>query len=290
MITRRKALGAFLCLPAVLRADALSDRVERALADLEGGDGRLGVAILDTATGRRFSRRADERFPMCSTFKLLAAAAVLQKVDRGAERLERQISFSKADLLEYAPVTQRRIGEGRMPVVDLCEAAVTVSDNTAANLLLASLGGPAVVTRFARTIGDRFTRLDRNEPTTNSSKPGDPRDTTTPSSMIGNLERLVLGDVLKPASRDRLTGWLIANTRGDDKIRAGVPKECRVGDKTGAGPNGTQNDVAIVWPPDRKPFLIAAYLTATKRDEAARAAVMASAGRLAYRAAVTGTI
>lgn len=289
-LTRREAVAALIILPAAVRGGGVADSVKRSLADLEGGDGRLGVAVLDTSTGRRFSHRGDERFPMCSTFKLLLAATVLQRVERGAERLDRQIPFSKADLLEYAPVTTKRVGEGQMSVNDLCEAAITPSDNTAANLLLATLGGPSAVTTFARSIGDRVTRLDRNEPSLGSAVPGDPRDTTTPAAMLGNLERLLLGNVLSVASRDRLTGWLIANVTGDAKIRAGVPKECRVGDKTGSGANGTQNDVAIVWPPDRKPLLIAAYLTGTKRDGTARDALIAGVGRIAYRAAVTGTI
>jgi beta-lactamase class A len=168
---------------------APSDRL--AAIEAETG-GRLGVAALDSESGRRIEYRASERFAMCSTFKLLLAAAVLARVDAGHESLERRLAYGPADLLDYAPVTKARVAEGGLPVGALCAAAAGVSDNTAANLLLATLGGPEGLTRYARELGDGVTRLDRTEPALNMNAPGDPRDTTTPAAMVANLQRLFL--------------------------------------------------------------------------------------------------
>jgi len=242
--------------------------------------GRLGVAILDTASSATLTHRADERFPMCSTFKLLAAAAALARVDRKDDALDRRISFGKDDLLEYAPVTTARVREGAMTLGELCEAAITISDNTAANLILATLGGPAGLTAYARSIGDELTRLDRTEPTLNEAIPGDVRDTTTPAAMLNNLKQLLLGKALSPALRDTLTAWLVANKTGDARVRAGVPAGWRVGDKTGSGNHGTTNDVAIVWPNRRAPILIAAYLTETAVESALRDGAIADVARI----------
>jgi beta-lactamase class A len=282
LITRRDALLDVLLFPAGLAqlARGSTSQLDQRFSDLETtSGGRLGVATLDTATGTRAGHRAGERFPMCSTFKLVAVAAVLARVDRGRERLDRRIGFSAADLLEYAPVTRARVAEGSMPIWDLCDAAITVSDNTAANLLLATLGGPAGLTAYARSLGDRVTRLDRIEPALNEAAPDDPRDTTTPSGMLGNLKSLLVGTALSRASRERLIAWLVATKTGDRRLRAGVPAGWRVGDKTGSGEHGTTNDVGIVWPPGRAPILIAAYLTNTSHDVAAREAVLANIAR-----------
>jgi beta-lactamase class A len=250
--------------------------------------GRLGVAVIDTANGRRFGHRQDERFPMCSTFKVLVAAAVLARVDRGEERLERRITFGEQDLLEHAPVARARVKEGSLALADLCAAAVTVSDNTAANLLLGTLGGAAGLTAYARGLGDTRTRLDRLEPTLNEARAGDERDTTTPQSMAQNLNTLLLGDALARASRGRLVAWMAASTTGLARLRAGVPAGYRVADKTGSGENGTTNDVGVAWPPEheppeRKPIVLALYLTGTQVAPAQRDAVLADAARLALR-------
>jgi beta-lactamase class A len=282
VITRRDALLDVLLFPAGLAqlARGSTAQLDQRFSDLETtSGGRLGVATLDTASGGRAGHRAGERFPMCSTFKLLAVAAVLARVDRGRERLDRRIAFSTADLLEYAPVTRARVAEGSMPIADLCAAAITVSDNTAANLLLATLGGSAGLTAYARSLGDRVTRLDRIEPALNEAAPGDPRDTTTPSAMLGDLKVLLVGTALSRASRERLIAWLVATTTGDRRLRAGVPAGWRVGDKTGSGEHGTTNDIGIVWPPGRAPLLIAAYLTNTSHDVVARETVLANIAR-----------
>ena len=241
--------------------------------------GRLGVCILDTATGHRVVHRADERFPMCSTFKLLAAAMVLQRVDDGQERLDRPIAIERAAILPHSPVTEPNVG-ATMTMGALCEATLTQSDNAAANLMLASFGGPAALTAYLRSLDDKRTRLDRNEPSLNQAIAGDPRDTTTPAAMLKSMQALLFGNALQPASRAQLTDWLVANKTGDQKIRAGLPTGWRVGDKTGGGAFGTNNDVAIVWPPGRPPLLVAAYLTQTAASLEARNATLAAVGAL----------
>jgi beta-lactamase class A len=241
--------------------------------------GRLGYAMLDTATGKSASHRATERFPMCSTFKFLAAAFILQRVEKGIEHLDRKVVFSTSDLVTYSPITEKRTGPNGMTIAELCVAAITMSDNTAANLLLASFGGPPALTQFLRSIGDPVTRLDRNETTLNEAKPGDPRDTTTPSAMLNNMHNLLLGDILSPASRDQLTQWLLKNTTGKARLQAGLPTDWKEGDKTGSGDNGTTNDIAILWPLNRAPILVAAYLTESPLSAEGRNAILAKIGR-----------
>jgi beta-lactamase class A len=244
-------------------------------------DARLGVAMIDAATGARSGHRADERFPMCSTFKFLAAAGVLARVDAGKDRLDRRIGIEARDLFDYAPAAKLHVGQG-MTLDELCEAAVTLSDNTAGNLILATLGGPAGLTRFARSIGDKVTRLDRGEPQVNDSEPGDPRDTTAPAAMAADLNALVLGRALSPTSRERLTGWLVGCKTGGARIRAGLPNGWRVGDKTGTGAHGSTNDIGILWPPGRPPVILAVYLTGgTARDKDRSAAIAAVAQAVA---------
>jgi len=240
--------------------------------------GRLGVAVLDSGGGAASGHRADERFAMCSTFKMLAAAAVLARVDAGAERLDRRVRFGRGDLVAYSPVARQRVATG-MTIAELAAAAASASDNTAANLLLATLGGPQGVTAYARRLGDRVTRLDRTEPALNQAVPGDPRDTTSPAAMLGNLRQLALGAALAPTSRDLLVGWLVASRTGDARLRAGMPEGWRVGGKTGSGARGTTNDVVIAWPSDRAPILVGAYLTETTAPQAARHAALAAVGR-----------
>lgn len=252
-----------------------------ALEALEHGqDGRLGVAILDSDTGRQWGHRADERFLMCSTFKLLLVAAVLARVDRGSELLERRVVFDKHAVLDYAPLTVQHVGAPGMTVAALCEAAITVSDNTAANLLLASVGGPGALTSYVRGLGDSITRLDRIEPELNSGGPGDERDTTTPAAMLATMQKLLLGSVLSPDSRSRLLLWLRACTTGAQKLRAGLPTDWLAGDKTGSGSLGQTNDVAILWPPRRKPMLVTCYLAGSTADSDQRSSVLAAVGRL----------
>jgi beta-lactamase class A len=239
----------------------------------------LGVALSTPETGQRFAWRGDERFPAASTFKFVLAGAILAEVDRGREQLERRVPIMASDLVEYAPVTGKHVGRQGLTVSELCEATVVWSDNPAANLLLPIVGGPAGLTGFARRLGDEHFRLDRIETALGEGTPGDPRDTTTPSAMVGDLDQLLLGAVLSPGSRARLTDWLVGCRTGDQRIRAGLPQGWRCGDKTGSGGYGTTNDIAILWPPGRRPILLAGYLTETKTPPEARNAALASVAR-----------
>ncbi|MGA4963552.1 class A beta-lactamase [Streptomyces pseudogriseolus] len=219
---------------------------------------RLGVFAVDTGTGATVVHRADERFALCSTFKTLAAAAVVDH--RPGARLDERISYSTADLVTYSPVTEKHTGDG-MTLRQLCDAAVRYSDNTAGNLLLRDIGGPRGLTAYARRLGDRVTRLDHIEPELNSNPPGDPRDTTSPRAIAADYRALVLGDALPPAGRALLTDWLVRNTTGDRRIRAAVPRGWRVGDKTGGGEWGRGNDVAVLWPGAGRSPLVLSVLT-----------------------------
>jgi len=253
--------------PAPARTDRLPE-LERRF------DARLGVYAVDTGSGRELAHRADEPFAMCSVFKALAAAAVLQRTP--PEHLDERVRFTRADVLDPSPVAAQHVADG-MTVRELCDAAVRYSDNTAGNLLLADIGGPAAITAFARTLGDDVTRLDRTEPDLNTAIPGDPRDTTTPRAIAGSLRALVLGDHLDPADRDLFTGWLVGNRTGDARIRAGVPAGWRVGDKTGTGSYGTANDVAVLWPPDAAPIVVAVLTSRAAQDATRDDALLAEA-------------
>jgi beta-lactamase class A len=256
--------------------------------DLEASiGGRVGVFALDTGSQRVIAHRADERFAMCSTFKWVLAACVLARVDKRELALEQRVAYGEADLLEHAPAARANVAAGAMTVDALAEAAVTVSDNTAANLLLALVGGPAGLTAFARGLGDDVTRLDRTEPTMNANTPGDPRDTTSPRAMVGTMKAVLVADVLSHASRDRLNGWLIACKTGLERLRAGLPAGYMAGDKTGTGENGAVNDVAIVRPPGRSPILIASYLSDGASDVARLSAAHAAIARTVIARLIT---
>ncbi|AOF87368.1 D-alanyl-D-alanine carboxypeptidase family protein [Hydrogenophaga sp. RAC07] len=244
--------------------------------------GRLGVAILDTATGQVHGHRADERFMMLSSFKLLASALVLARVDRGQESLDRRITFAKTDLVTYSPVTERFAGttEG-MSLAGLCEATLTTSDNSAANFILDSFGGPAALTRFARALGDDTTRLDRRETELNTGTAAALLDTTTPRAMALTMQKLLLGNALSPASRQLLQQWLVGNTTGDKRLRAGLPSGWRVGDKTGTNRTDA-NDIGIAWPANgRPPLIITSYLAESTASSAVKEATLAGVARLA---------
>lgn len=283
--TRRAFVSAFIALPLARAARAVASADASAqFADLETKNGgRLGVAALDTASGSRIAYRGDERFAMASTFKYIAAALVLARVERGEEQLEREVAIKKSDILVWSPVTEKRVGAS-ITVGELARAAVAYSDNAAGNILLASFGGPQGFTEFVRSTGDTVTRLDGGEPVLNEAKPGDPRNTTTPVAMLDTMNRLVLGDVLKPQSRQLLQEWLLANTTGDARIRAGVAAGWRVGDKTGTGKNGVTNDVAVIWPTGRAPIVMTVYYAESKIPQDARNMVVADATKIALSA------
>lgn len=242
--------------------------------------GRIGVVALNTANNQRLQYRGDERFALCSTFKLLLAASVLSRVDSGSETLTRLVSYSKADMQEYAPITKKHLAEGKMPVGDLIAAIIQYGDNTAANLLFRIVSGPEGLTRYIRSLGDKTTRIDRIEPEINTNITDDARDTTTPSAMLDTMHKLLIENTLSPVSKEQFITWLVGNTTGDDKIRAGMPPLWKVGDKTGSGRNGAFNDVAIIWPTDSKPFLITVYYTGSSIPTEDKNAVIAEVGRI----------
>jgi beta-lactamase class A len=270
---------ALLLLLAASTPGSTSDFSSRIRLIEERTGARIGVAALDTASGKRLDNRSEERFPMCSTFKFLAAAAVLKRVDERQEKLDRFVSYTAEDILEYAPVTKAHLKDGGMTLGALCAAAIEQSDNTAGNLLLDTIGGPGGLTNFVRTIGDKMTRLDRKEPELNSAIPGDERDTTSPAMMCADMQRLLLGNVLSESLRRQLEDWLRHNETGTLMIRAGVPKTWTVGDKTGRCANGATNDVAIIRPPGRAPILIAIYSIGSTSSANDRAAIVAEAAR-----------
>ncbi|WP_405851768.1 class A beta-lactamase [Streptomyces sp. NBC_00090] len=244
---------------------------------------RLGVFGYDVRTGRSVAYRADERFPMCSLFKTVAAAAVLRDLDHDGTFLAKRIRYTEADVKRsgFSPKTglPENLANG-MTVAELCDVTIRYSDNTAANLLLRELGGPTAVTRFARSIGDGVTRLDRWEPELNSGEPWRDTDVTTPRAIGRTYGRLVLGDALTPGDRERLTGWLLANTTSGERFRKGLPADWTVADKTGGGMYGGNNDAGIAWPPGGGPILLAVLTTKPEKDAAPDNPLVAEAAAL----------
>jgi beta-lactamase class A len=291
-LSRRQALaGSLLAIPtlAVFSSIARAERggeAENKLAELERKHpGRFCVTILDLGSGKRIQHRADERILMCSTFKALLAALVLARVDKGEARLDERITFTSKDLVAvHSPVTKPHADGPGMTIAELCDATVTISDNTAANLLLARFGGPTALTAFCRRIGDDVTRLDRTEPELNvHDGPDDQRDTTTAAAMTETLRKLLFTDVLSAASRHQLAAWLITNKTGDRRVRAGLPGDWLVGDKTGTNgdEHGNANDIAVIWPPDRAPLIVTVYCEIPKISSSERDAAIAEIGRIA---------
>ncbi len=262
------ALGAGAVLAVAVPATAQASPTTGKFRELERQhNARLGVFATDTGTGRTVLHRADELFPMCSTFKTIAAAAILRR-DHDGTLLGKVITYTQADVDKsgYGPITGKpeNLANG-MTVSALCEATIAYSDNCAANLLLKELGGPTAISRFSRSIGDPVTRLDRWEPELNSAEPGRTTDTTSPRAIGQSYARLTLGHALARADADQLTKWLLANTTGGNRLRAGLPASWRWGDKTGTGKYGTTNDAGIAFPPDRAPIVIA--VLSTREDE-----------------------
>lgn len=258
------------------RASGPQHGIARALRELEREhSARLGVFAHNSVTGTSVLYRADETFPICSVFKTVAVAAVLRDLDQYGEFLAKRVRYTEQDVQDsgYAPVTGEPGNlEGGMTVGELCAAAVSYSDNTAANLLLRELGGPASVTRFSRSVGDRATRLDRWEPELNSAEPWRTTDTTTPGAIGRTCARLTLGRALRPRDRKRLTDWLLANTTGGARLRAGLPGSWTLADKTGTGEFGTTNDVGVAWKPDGTPGTPLVLAVLSTKDDAEAAA------------------
>ncbi len=250
--------------------------------------GRAGVsALTGTSTAHAeangaLSIQSTERFAMCSTFKWVLAAAILQQVDQGKLKVADLIKYDKKDLLEYAPVTTMHVSKGEMTVGDLCSAAVSLSDNTAANLLLPLIGGPAGLTAFVRGLGDTVTRFDRTEPTLNTNIDGDEKDTTTPEAMSNLLRTVFTGSVLQPQSLSLLKDWMVATTTGNARIRAGVPKGAVVADKTGTGEHNAANDVGVVWLANKPPVFLSIYTSGGTLDADGRNQIIADITKLVF--------
>ncbi|HEY0412487.1 MAG TPA: class A beta-lactamase [Allosphingosinicella sp.] len=283
MIDRRTFLAALAaggCARTVPAAPASDEvRIEAIRATL-GPGARLGVAAIDTSSGRELRFDADLRYAMASTFKLPLAALVLTLADRGELSMAEELPFGPGDPLPNSPTVEAALDLGRLPIMRLCAGIIEVSDNSAANILLRRIGGPEALTRFIRARGDPVTRLDRYELELNSNLPHDLRDTTSPAAMAGLARTLVLGDVLGEQSRTHLSTWLKKSVPGLDRLKAGLPVPWLVGHKTGTGANGAYNDVAIAWRSGRAPIAIACYQSGGDAEPPARAAAHASVARL----------
>ncbi len=278
IISRRALLATAPCLAAW---PAPAEQALPLLADYERDTGgRIGLYARNLKSGRGVGWRAHERFVMCSTFKASLAALVLTHVDSGRDNLDTPIRYGAADLLEYAPISKASLSKGVLSVGEMCAGAVEYSDNTCANLLLARVGGPAALTSFWRSIGDRVTRLDHNEPMLNRSPPGDPRDTTTPAAMANSLRRLILGNVLSRASRERLAVWMLACKTGDNRLRAGLPKRWKVADRTGNNGADAAGDIAVVWPRPGEAVLVCVYTQGGSPTSERLASVFGDIGHL----------
>ncbi|MBC0856513.1 class A beta-lactamase [Pantoea stewartii] len=242
-------------------------------------NGRLGVVLINTADNSQIVYRGLERFPMCSTSKVMAVASLLKKSEEKRGVLNEKIKIKKKDLVNYNPITEKHLTDG-MTLSELSAAALQYSDNTAMNKILLYIGGPAKVTQFARSINDRTYRLDRNEPTLNTAIPGDLRDTTSPEAMAKSLSRLTIGNALGEKQRAQLIEWMKGNTTGNASIRAGLPKDWTVGDKTGSGDYGTTNDIAIIWPKNHAPLILVTYFTQFDKGATGKKDVLASAAKI----------
>ncbi|MCW2410933.1 MULTISPECIES: class A beta-lactamase [unclassified Sphingobium] len=269
MIDRRDfalAMGASVLLAGCAdKREGMNDPVARLQAMERAIGGRLGALVLDTGSGRSFGWRTDERFCHCSTFKLSLAAMTLRESDAGRLDLAEELSFSQADLVAYAPVVEENLARGRLPILTLAQAIQITSDNAAANILMRRLGGPDALTRFWREIGDSTSRLDGYEPEINVIPPGTEQNSTTPAAMAQTVRKIVLGDVLSAASRDRLRDWMVQTQSGRNRIRAGIPADWQGMDKTGTGMRqgvgNKTNDLAVLVPPGgRSPLIVIGYV------------------------------
>lgn len=259
--------------------------VKKELRKLEASfKGRVGAFALDTATGATVSYRGHERFGMASTFKAILCAAILDKAQRSEPGLlDKLLRWKKSDLAGHSPVTEKHTGTG-LTVAQLCDATITTSDNTAANLLLKQLGGPAGLTRYFRSIGDPISNLTRYETDLNQWEPGQKRDTTTPEAMGRDLSKVTVGQALSAPDEERLIGWLKASVTGNSRIRAGLPKDWTVGDKTGTpGVYGGAHDIAIAWPPSGAPLIFVVYTNRLAADGTSDDSVVARTATILAR-------
>lgn len=290
-LTRRHLVilaGAALLCPSVLlhAAPGTTTDAQAQLAALEqAAGGRLGVSALHVGSGARVAYRADERFPMCSTFKSMLAAAVLARSTSDAHLLDKRVRYEAKELVTYSPITEKHLSEG-MTVAELCAATLQYSDNSAANFLMKILGGPQAVTAYARSIGNEVFQLERWETELNSAIPGEIRDTTSPAATVHSLQHLLLGTSLPAQQRQQLDTWMRGNTTGDQRIRAGVPAGWSVADKTGSGAHGSVNDIGVAWPPTGagSPLVIAVYYTREVKGAPTNQDIITAATRIVVAA------
>lgn len=240
-------------------------------------DGRIGISLIDTGSDFTWSHRQDERFLMNSTVKVPLCGAVLARVDAGTLSLSDQLPVTQGDIQSYAPVTEQRVGQS-MSIGELCMAAIDMSDNTAANLLIDHLGGPQAITQFFRSTGDIESRLDRQEPELNTFAPGDPRDTTTPVASTDTLHTLLLGDALSDRSRKQLADWMSHGGVTGQLLRAEAPAEWQIYDKSGSGSHN-RNLVVMVTPESRAPWVVTIFLSDVDEDFETRNAALQDISR-----------
>ena len=263
-LIRNVGLGIALC--ATFSGVVAAQELKTTISTWEDKlDARIGVFLRDGSSEWEINHRADERFPMASTFKILLCGAILGRVDDGRENLSSLMTYSDKDLVFWSPITKNNVASG-MQVDRLCEAALTMSDNTAANLLLSRVQGPDGLNEFLHRIGDMTTRLDRWEPELNEATPFDLRDTTSPRAIATSLGKLLFGNALQPASAARLKQWMIGDRVADELIRPHVPNGWIIGDKTGTGGHGTRGIVAFIETPEGQPYLAAIYITECEAD------------------------
>jgi len=278
---KRRTLLAAATLP-LFSAPSFANRSPATFYSIEMNlGGRLGVAAIDTGTGEVDGHRPDDRFPFCSTFKTIVAAAVLARSVTEPGFLGKRLRYTQADIKPHSPVSEKHVADG-MTTAELCAATIQYSDNAAANILMRELGGPAAITAYARTLGDETFRLDRWETELNTAIPGDERDTTTPLAMARTLRKLLVDDGLPAAQRQQLKDWMVGNTTGDTRIRAGVPKGAVVADKTGtAGSYGVANDIGVIWVAQRPPIVVVVFTHSSDKAAEPRSEIVAAATRLA---------
>ena len=283
------ASGAALLCPAPLLFAAPATSIATAqtqLAALEqAAGGRLGVAAWRQGSELRVAYRADERFPLASTFKAMLAGAVLARSASQPGLLDQHVRYEKKELVTYSPITEKHLADG-MSVADLCATTLQYSDNSAANFLMTLLGGPQAVTAFARSIGNTVFQLERWETELNSAIPGEVRDTASPASMAHSLQQLLLGNSLPAPQRQQLDAWMRGNTTGDKRIRAGVPAGWQVADKTGSGAYGSVNDIGVAYPASGAPLVIAVYYTREQKKADTNQDIITAATRIVTAALV----
>ena len=260
---------AFACvvasfIPAHVFAIDTTKLIEAVQAEENALQARVGMAVFDVNTGTTWQYRGDERFPLNSTHKIFSCAALLAKIDEKSLSLDQSVSISKEMLVTYSPITEKSLSPETVTFGKICQAAVSYSDNTAANVVFDAIGGATGFNAYMRSIGDEETQLDRKEPELNEGTPGDVRDTTTPNAMVNSLRKILLGDALSVSSRSQLTQWMLDDQVAGALLRASLPSDWKIADKTGAGGYGSRSIVAVIWPPSKQPLVVGIYITQTK--------------------------